>query len=64
VATQGPPGVVVVQAGAPQPVQQTIVTTHVQQRPRVNHLLHLLITIFFWPWVIVWIILCITEGDC
>ncbi|XP_071788074.1 uncharacterized protein [Asterias amurensis] len=62
VPTQGPAGVVVV-TQQPQ-VQHTVVTTTVQQRPRVNHLLHAIITFIFFPWVIVWIILCMTEGEC
>ncbi|XP_046349975.1 alpha/beta-gliadin clone PW1215-like [Haliotis rufescens] len=51
--------VVVVNNSAPAPVPaQTVVV----ERPRVNHFLHLIITILFFPWVIVWFILCITEG--
>ena len=50
--------VVVVGGGAPQ--QTTIIQ---RPRERVNHVLHLLITIFlFPPWVFVWIILCLIYG--
>jgi len=35
---------------------QTVV---VNRKERVNHVLHLIITILFWPWVFVWIILCL-----
>ncbi|KAK6983103.1 alpha/beta-gliadin A-III, partial [Biomphalaria glabrata] len=28
----------------------------------VNHCLHCIITIFFWPWIFVWIALCICDG--
>ncbi|GFO26965.1 hypothetical protein PoB_005347000 [Plakobranchus ocellatus] len=48
--------VTVVNAGAP--ASHTVVV----ERRGVNHLLHFCITLFFWPWIIVWIILCITEG--
>jgi len=52
--------VVVVNAGGPT-VQQTTVIQ--QQRDKVNHVLHLLITLFlFPPWVFVWIILCCIYG--
>jgi len=36
-------------------------TIVVERAPRVNHILHLIITILFWPWVFVWIILCLTA---
>ncbi|ESO98969.1 hypothetical protein LOTGIDRAFT_231285 [Lottia gigantea] len=35
--------------------------TIVVERQGVNHVLHFCISLFFWPWVIVWIILCITD---
>ena len=57
---QSTTNVVVVGQQAP---QQT--TTIIQQKakPRVNHVLHLLITIFlFPPWIFVWIILCMIYG--
>ncbi|XP_062502609.1 uncharacterized protein LOC134179692 [Corticium candelabrum] len=50
--------VVVVGGGAPAMHHTTVVT----QRQGTNHLLHLLITLLFWPWIIVWIIFCIIEG--
>jgi len=36
--------------------------TVVVQRRGVNHCLHCIISLLFWPWVIVWIILCIADG--
>ncbi|XP_025079133.1 calcium-binding protein P-like isoform X2 [Pomacea canaliculata] len=48
--------VVVVNSG--QPAVQTVVV----ERRGVNHVLHFIISLFFWPWIIVWIILCIVEG--
>ncbi|KAK6195282.1 hypothetical protein SNE40_000746 [Patella caerulea] len=39
--------------------QQTIIV----ERQGVNHVLHFCISLFFWPWVIVWIILCITDDS-
>lgn len=48
----------VVVVGQPQPVSTVIV-----QRRGVNHALHCIITLFFWPWIIVWIILCITDDS-
>ena len=50
---------VVVVGGAP--AQQTTIIQ--RPRERVNHVLHLLITIFiFPPWIIIWIILCMIYG--
>ncbi|XP_071084827.1 uncharacterized protein [Haliotis cracherodii] len=46
---------VVVVGGQP---QQTVIV----ERQGVNHVLHCIISLFFWPWVIVWIILCITDN--
>ncbi|XP_076435419.1 uncharacterized protein LOC143275307 isoform X2 [Babylonia areolata] len=43
--------------------QQPPVQTVVLQKRGVNHVLHFIITLFFWPWVIVWIILCITDDS-
>ncbi|XP_046547832.1 uncharacterized protein LOC124257742 [Haliotis rubra] len=34
-------------------------TVIVKQKGSVNHCLHFLITLFFFPWVFVWICLCI-----
>lgn len=48
----------VVVVGQQQPVQTVVV-----QRQGVNHVLHFIITLFFWPWIIVWIILCITDDS-
>ncbi|XP_065883595.1 cell death-inducing p53-target protein 1 homolog isoform X2 [Dysidea avara] len=51
---------VVVVGGGPS-VQQTTVIQ--QPKEKVNHVLHLLITIFlFPPWVFVWMILCCIYG--
>lgn len=44
---------------APASQQTTIIR---EERPRVNHILHLLITILFFPWLFVWIILCAIYG--
>ncbi|XP_046349974.1 protein SPEC3-like [Haliotis rufescens] len=49
--------VFVVNAGAPAPT-----TTIIRERSHVNHVLHCIITFFFFPWVIVWIILCIADS--
>ena len=50
--------VVVVGASAPQ--QTTLIR---EEKAKVNHILHLLITVFlFPPWVFVWIILCAIYG--
>jgi len=55
------PNVVVVQGGGGQAVQQTTIIQGDKQK--VNHVLHLLITLFlFPPWLIVWIILCCIYG--
>ncbi|KAK3721188.1 hypothetical protein RRG08_044200 [Elysia crispata] len=35
--------------------------TVVVQKRGVNHCLHCCISLFFFPWIIVWIILCITD---
>ncbi|XP_071826563.1 uncharacterized protein [Apostichopus japonicus] len=40
----------------------TVLVTTTTARPQTNHLLHLLISLFFWPWLIVWLILCIVDG--
>ena len=57
---QSSTNVVVVQGGAPAVRQTTVIQP---RRPQVNHILHLLITIFiFPPWVFVWIILCAIYG--
>jgi hypothetical protein len=37
--------------------------TVIVERQGVNHCLHFIITLFFWPWIIVWIILCVMEGS-
>ncbi|XP_046545423.1 alpha/beta-gliadin A-II-like [Haliotis rubra] len=50
--------VVVVSAPAPAPT-----TTVIRERSHVNHILHLIITCFFPPWIIVWIILTIAENS-
>ncbi|RUS72003.1 hypothetical protein EGW08_020238 [Elysia chlorotica] len=47
--------VVVVNSG--QPASNTVII----QEKGVNHCLHCCISIFFFPWIIVWIILCITN---
>ena len=51
----------VVVVGGQQAAQQT---TIIQQAPRekVNHVLHLIITFFFLPWIFVWMILCCIYG--
>ena len=55
------PNVVVVQGGGGQTVQQTTIIQ--AEKQKVNHVLHLLITLFlFPPWLIVWIILCCIYG--
>lgn len=47
-------------ATAPEVRQTTLIR---EERPKVNHVLHLLITIFlFPPWLFVWIILCAIYG--
>jgi hypothetical protein len=33
------------------------------QRPKINHILHLLLTLLIWPWVIVWIYLAAKRLD-
>ncbi|XP_005096105.1 extensin [Aplysia californica] len=33
-----------------------------ERRRRVNHILHCCISIFFFPWIIVWIVLCIQAS--
>ncbi|XP_041352724.1 cysteine-rich and transmembrane domain-containing protein B-like [Gigantopelta aegis] len=48
----------VVVVGQTGPTQTVII----QENRGVNHVLHCIISLFFLPWVIVWIILCITEG--
>jgi hypothetical protein len=39
---------------------------HEEDRNRDNimvwHLVHLVITLIFWPWIIVWIIFCMVYG--
>lgn len=56
---QSSTNVVVVGGGAP--AQHTTIIQ--RPRERVNHVLHLLITIFlFPPWIFVWIILCAIYG--
>ncbi|XP_066284117.1 protein SPEC3-like isoform X1 [Branchiostoma lanceolatum] len=62
-----------VQPGYPQTAQQQTTVVVAQQQPttvvvqrrtnEVNHCLHCIITLFFWPWVFVWIVLCMMEGD-
>ena len=56
---QATTNVVVVGGGAP--AQQTTIIQ--QPKEKVNHILHLLITLFlFPPWVFVWMILCCIYG--
>ncbi|KAL8592457.1 hypothetical protein ACOMHN_021399 [Nucella lapillus] len=43
--------------------QQAPVQTVIVQRQGVNHVLHFIISLFFWPWIIVWIILCIADDS-
>ena len=50
---------VVVVGGGPT-VQQTTVIQ--QPKEKVNHILHLIITLFFGPWIFVWCILCCIYG--
>ncbi|KAJ8036207.1 hypothetical protein HOLleu_20118 [Holothuria leucospilota] len=46
-------------------ITNSVVVTNVvvteQEKPPVNHFLHCIISIFFWPWLIVWICLCISN---
>ena len=51
--------IVVVQSQQPQVVRQTIV---VQKDDRPNHVLHLILTILFFPWIFVWLLLCLCYG--
>ncbi|XP_070173521.1 uncharacterized protein [Littorina saxatilis] len=43
--------------------QQPAVQTVVVQKRGVNHCLHCCISVFFFPWIIVWICLCITDSS-
>ena len=61
---------IVINCNEQQPIlaQQPMVTNHgIQQsesKPKVNHVLHLLITFFiFPPWIFVWIAFCIMYED-
>ena len=56
---QSSTNVVVVNAGGPSVQQTTIIQ---QPKERVNHILHLIITFFFAPWLFVWCILCCIYG--
>ena len=52
----------------PTAAQQNYYNTHnvIQQpesKPKLNHVLHLFITIMFHPWIFVWITLCIMYED-
>lgn len=38
-------------------------TVYIQQKRGVNHLLHFIITLFFAPWIFVWILLCICDDS-
>jgi len=51
--------VIVVGGGGP-PVQQTTVIE--QPREQVNHLLHCIISFFFFPWILIWCCLCCMYG--
>ncbi|KAK7090948.1 protein SPEC3-like [Littorina saxatilis] len=42
-----------------QPAAQTVIV----QKRGVNHCMHCCISFFFFPWIIVWIILCITDDS-
>ena len=60
VQQQSNTNVVVVGGGGPAVHQTTVIQP---ARPKVNHILHLIITIFlFPPWVFVWILLCAIYG--
>ncbi|KAJ8036206.1 hypothetical protein HOLleu_20117 [Holothuria leucospilota] len=55
--------VVIAQAAPPPPAQTVVIQqSNIRGRQGVNHLLHAIITFFFFPWIIVWIILCIIDG--
>ncbi|CAK9293092.1 unnamed protein product [Gordionus sp. m RMFG-2023] len=60
---QGPPQhAVIVDAMAHRPIvpKATVITT--TKKSGVNHCIHAIITIFFFPWIIVWIILCCLDS--
>ena len=47
-----------------QPIPRPAVVYRSESKPQVNHMLHLLITVFiFPPWVFVWIALWIMYGE-
>ncbi|GAU92740.1 hypothetical protein RvY_04784-2 [Ramazzottius varieornatus] len=45
-----------------QPPHHHHATTVIVHRHGVNHLLHFCISLFFFPWIFVWIFLCIANG--
>jgi len=55
--SQNSTNVVVVQGGPS--VQQT---TIIEQRERVNHCLHCIISVFCFPWILIWCCLCCIYG--
>ncbi|XP_055332709.1 uncharacterized protein LOC129584537 [Paramacrobiotus metropolitanus] len=42
-------------------VPTTTRTVIVEKHSSVNHCLHCLITLIFWPWIFVWIFLCLVS---
>uniref|UniRef100_A0A0B6ZSM0 Uncharacterized protein n=1 Tax=Arion vulgaris TaxID=1028688 RepID=A0A0B6ZSM0_9EUPU len=54
--SQASTNVVVVQGAAP------ATNTVIVQKRGVNHCMHCCISVFFFPWIIVWICLCISHG--
>ncbi|ESO98970.1 hypothetical protein LOTGIDRAFT_231286 [Lottia gigantea] len=45
---------------APQPAQNTVIIN--KRREGADHALHAIISIFFPPWVFVWLYFCLTQG--
>ncbi|XP_033107401.1 myosin-binding protein H-like [Anneissia japonica] len=63
-AFAAPPAVIFINAQQiSAPAQPAVHTTIVRERPRqrVNHPVHFVITLLFWPWIVVWIIICIVD---
>ncbi|GAU92738.1 hypothetical protein RvY_04782 [Ramazzottius varieornatus] len=54
-------GQTVVHVGPPAGQVPVVHTTIIQEERRVNHLLHFCISLFFPPWIFVWICLCLTN---
>eukprot|EP00123_Amoebidium_parasiticum_P013132 comp21790_c1_seq1/m.30965 comp21790_c1_seq1/g.30965 ORF comp21790_c1_seq1/g.30965 comp21790_c1_seq1/m.30965 type:complete len:203 (-) comp21790_c1_seq1:167-775(-) len=58
---ENPPASQLINPPPPPPHTQVVVVE--RERPSINHCLHCCISIFFWPWIFVWLFFCIVADS-